>query len=186
MKVFPISIKDRGCFWTLCPFTGRLLKYKKQPRLLPKLPAKILEALSCCDDPFQCNWHVKPSAECFCDQTQVLLELMHRRLLSIGNTRFMLARLYAGIRRPLFETTEGAMTAISKLADQRERRDKLCLQRSLLAMKVSRSFPETGVLFIGAQLATLDMHAWIIENQSQPDHQDRSWINYRPILAIAC
>lgn len=185
MKAFPIFIKDRGFFWTLCPFKGNLLKYKRQPRPHSRLPAKILEALSCCDNPFQCDWSAEPSAESFCDHTRFVLERMHRRLALIGNTRFLVARLYAGFRRPLFETTEGAMTAISKLPDQQDRGDKLCLQRSLLAIKVSRSFPEAGVLFIGAQLSTLDMHAWIIENQSQPDHQDRSWINYRPILAIA-
>jgi len=28
------------------------------------------------------------------------------------------------------------------------------------------------------------MHAWIIENNSQPDFEDRAWINYRPLLAI--
>jgi hypothetical protein len=28
------------------------------------------------------------------------------------------------------------------------------------------------------------MHAWIIENGTQPDPQDREWILYRPLLAL--
>jgi len=40
------------------------------------------------------------------------------------------------------------------------------------------------VLFIGAEIATYNMHAWIIEDNEQPDFEDRVWINYRPLLAI--
>ena len=185
MKIFPISIEDRGFFWTLCPFTGNLLKYKTLPHLKSKPPAKISEALTVCDDPYKCYMSAEVSAGSFSKQTQFLLERMHSRLQLIGNKRFFLSRLYASMRQPLFGTTQSALNAISKLPAQQECRDKLCLQRSLLAIKVSRSFPITGVFFIGVQLATLEMHAWIIEDQSQPDYEDRSWINYRPILAMS-
>jgi hypothetical protein len=125
-----------------------------------------------------------PAAEACTQEAQVHLNLLHDRLLRIGNNRFLFSRIYAGLQRPMFETTHQAITAISRIPAQKANRTKLCFQRSLLAAKVSKSFAHGGVLLIGAQLATSDMHAWIIEQNTQPDYQDRSWINYRPLLAI--
>ena len=89
------------------------------------------------------------------------------------------------MRRNLFDNTELAFSTISKtIPEQIERRNELCLQRSLLALKTSNSFKKSGVLFIGAALPTGNMHAWIIESKCNPDHQDREWIMYRPLLAF--
>ena len=76
------------------------------------------------------------------------------------------------------------MAAVGGLSDQQADRTSLCLQRSLLVAKVSRSFETRGVIFIGATLHTGDMHAWIIEDNEQPDADDRDWVNYRPLLAL--
>ena len=46
------------------------------------------------------------------------------------------------------------------------------------------NFKKNGVLFIGAQLPLKSLHAWIIEDNFQPDRDDRQWINYRPLLAL--
>lgn len=76
------------------------------------------------------------------------------------------------------------MAVVGGLPDQQVNRTSLCLQRSLLVAKVSQSFKERGVIFVGASLHTGDMHAWIIEDGEQPDAEDRDWVNYRPLLAL--
>jgi hypothetical protein len=149
-----------------------------------RVPNRVTEALSLVVLPFSCSspW---PAPKIHIDQRQVeKLQRMHRRLLEIGNRRFLLSLAYASISRPLFATTREAMAAVGGLSDQQADRTSLCLQRSLLVAKVSRSFKTHGVIFIGASLHTGDMHAWIIENSEQPDAYDREWVNYRPLLAL--
>jgi hypothetical protein len=110
---------------------------------------------------------------------------MYERLVSLGNKNFFASLLYARLKMPIFNTTSQAMAAIALIDDEKKNRESRCLQRCLLAIKTSRSFDGQGVLFIGAMLETLEMHAWIIEAGNQPDHEDRSWINHRPLVAYA-
>ena len=84
----------------------------------------------------------------------------------------------------MFENSVEAFDAISKLETHIKNKNDLCLQRSLLIMKTSKSFKKNGVLFVGASLPSGKMHAWIIENGVQPDRLDRNWIMYKPLLAI--
>lgn len=73
---------------------------------------------------------------------------------------------------------------IAKIPEQELFHERLCLQRSFLALKTSKTFKKNGVLFIGASLPTGNMHAWIIEDNYQPDTLDREWIMYEPLLAF--
>lgn len=152
--------------------------------MFDRLPTRVTEALSLVMQPFSCTstW---PAPTVHIDPCKVKeLQEMHARLLTIGNRRFLLSLAYASISRPLFATTREAMAAVGGLSDQQADRTSLCLQRSLLVAKVSRSFETRGVIFIGATLHTGDMHAWIIEDNEQPDADDRDWVNYRPLLAL--
>ena len=82
----------------------------------------------------------------------------------------------------MFDSTEQAISKIAELYNAAAGSD--CLQKTLLAAKTSRSFASDGVLFIGANLPTGNMHAWIIEKKTQPDPADRHWISYQPLVAI--
>lgn len=178
--------ESAGSFWTIAPSTGSLLRHEETPRasLLDRRPPLVTEALSFVEQPFACR-SLSPAPIVDVEQSASwALQKMHARLRRIGNQRFLLSYLYAGIARPMFATTREAMAAVAALPDQRTERTSLCLQRVLLVAKISRSFAEHGVAFIGANLQTGDMHAWIIESGEQPDTDDRSWINYRPLLAI--
>ena len=152
--------------------------------MFDRLPTRVTEALSLVVLPFSCSspW---PAPKVHIDPCQVKkLQKMHRRLLAIGNRRFLLSLAYASIARPLFATTREAMAAVGGLSDQQADRTSLCLQRNLLVAKISRSFEKHGVIFIGASLHTGNMHAWIIEDSEQPDAYDREWVNYGPLLAL--
>lgn len=102
----------------------------------------------------------------------------------LGNQRFLRSILYASRSEGIFPNTNLAFSAVSQLPGHKNSLNDRCFQRSLLAAKSSMSFSQNGVLFIGAEFSTGEMHAWIIENGEQPDPDDRTWINYRPLLAI--
>ncbi len=186
LKVVGLPYETRGAWWTLSPLTGSLLRHHQRPNAseFRPVPPVVSEAVWYCNHPFSCQWHPGSTSVRTTRRAEAALDRMHRRLLWLGNRRFLLSVWYGSLGAPLFDTTREAMSAIAKLPDQRAQRTKLCLQRSLLAAKTSRSFRGRGVLFIGAQLASADMHAWIIEGGAQPDHEDRSWINYHPLLAL--
>jgi hypothetical protein len=152
--------------------------------LFDSLPKKVQEALWFVDNPFDCDWSAHPNQLDLGPKAAGSLRALHDRLLMIGNHRFLISLLYAGLTRPMFQTTRDAYAAITQIPEQVASREILCLQRSLLAAKVSKSFVSHGVVFIGAIPGNGDMHAWIIEQGSQPDHLDRGWINYMPLLAI--
>lgn len=181
-----LPIQFRGYWWCINPWTGNLVRFEDNPKTNGKTQREIqvLDALTRCDDPFLCGWESTCSEVCLNASELKQLESMHRRLLRIGNRRFLLSLVYASFLNPLFDTTRDAISSISYLPAQRKNRTKLCLQRTLLAAKTSRSFAKQGVLFIGAHLETYEMHAWIIEDGMQPDYEDREWINYQPLLAL--
>jgi hypothetical protein len=174
---------SHGYYWEISGVTGSLLRFHERSKEKKIKSKEIVSALELVNNPFSCY---KPKAIDF-DVPQCLkddLNVMHNRLLKISSSRFMTSLIYANIRREIFDTTEQAFSVISKIDSQTKNRDKLCLQRSLLAAKTSKSFKDKGVLFVGAQIPTKDMHAWIIEDGGQPDYEDRNWVNFRPLLAV--
>ena len=184
---WPISLPlhSRGYWWSISPLTGSLVRSNHNPCLFKtRVPEIVQRALSCCDEPYSCNWSPETITFQLSSKNVSSLEKMNSRLHRIGNKRFLLSYLYAGKSAPLFEDTKEAISAISLLPQQVTARADHCLQRSLLAAKTSKSFAKDGVLFIGASIASADMHAWIIEAGCQPDFEDRNWINFQPLLAI--
>jgi len=184
LKHIELPYNFRESSWSICPFTGALLKSKPLDEVPQTIPLKILNALEYCESPYLLKSnhekHISPI-----DLTLITsLNKMHERLLKIDNSRFYLTRLYSSIKHDIFDTTSLSMIYINMIPQQIEQRHRLCLQKSFLASKISKGFVENGVLFIGAFLPTGDMHAWIIENDIQPDIEDRGWVNYRPLLAF--
>lgn len=187
LKAIRLPFEEDGSWWTICSITGSLIRHPSKPKdVFDRIPLIVKKALTVCDDPYICKWTHKISdkSQDLNSEKQAALVKMHDRLLRISSKRFFMSRLYASLRRPMFETTYQAMASISQIPEQFHNREERCLQRSLLAAKTSKSFQEQGVLFIGAMTTNSDMHAWIIENESQPDHEDRGWVNYRPLLAL--
>ncbi len=184
LKHVALPYYSGNIIWSICPYTGSLIRGKAIIKTKVSIPVKVSQALQYCNEPYSC----KPIKET--NHLQVnrnvmsSLNKMHTRLLNIGNKRFYLSRLYSGLKCGLFTSTIEALANINQLPSQKKYKHRLCLQRAFLASKISESFYDKGVLFIGAGLPTGEMHAWIIENGAQPDYEDCSWINYRPLLAF--
>lgn len=180
--VLPYFSSD--AIWTICPYTGSLLKNEITPKTPQKIPHKVSEALRYCNNPYIINPDIEDDDSPIDPKFFNGLHKMHERFLKIDNSRFYLNRMYANLKHELFGLTSTAMVHINNIPEQQKNKHRLCLQRVFLASKVSQSFAENGVIFIGAFLPTGDMHTWIIENGTQPDREDRGWINYRPLIAL--
>ena len=171
--------------WSICPFSGSLLRSPLPSTNTSPVPLKVRDALKYCYDPYSCKSNLcELSTPASPSQTLKKIERMHGFLEHIGSGHFFISRCYASMRCELIENSVAAMNTIACLPSQKEYAHRLCLQRTLLVAKISKSFREKGVLFIGALLPTVEMHAWIIEDGCQPDAQDRQWILFRPLLAL--
>jgi hypothetical protein len=185
MKVTILPFRDKENYYYISPFNGKLYKVDNDVFRKNNIDEKLKKALYVVDNPFSYE-ALHPENYC----THIDAEnykkicLYHNLLLKIGNEHFYLSRIYASFRSYLFNSSVDAFDAISKIEKQKEYKNELCLQRSLLVIKTSKSFRNNGVLFIGASFPSGKMHAWIIENGFQPDRLDRNWIMYRPLLAI--
>jgi hypothetical protein len=172
-------------WWYVSRFSGSLIRSVHPPLIAGGgLSARLNNALANCENPFGCRWlstHQPPAPDSFDGR---LLDQMNRRLFFLGNRRFLVSIIYAGWNVGMFKSTRLAFSAVSQLPGHKDSPSDRCLQRSLLAAKSSESFRKSGVLFIGAEFSTGEMHAWIIEDGEQPDPDDRTWINYRPLLAL--
>lgn len=171
-------------WWYVSRLTGNLIHSTHPPPFIGLPKASVTQAIEYCNDPYQCEWSPRPHSKKLSIAEMKALNRANDILFKIGNSNFLLSILYASIKEPIFDTTKQAFSAIATLPKHQGEALDRCLQRTLLAAKTSRSFSRGGVIFIGADLSSLEMHAWIIENGQQPDHEDRSWINYRPLLAI--
>lgn len=180
-KILPHKYDD--CFYFISPFTGNLVSSKSKP-YLPKLSQKIIKSIWYNDNPYKLDYLSSNTNIKLSQENNDKLNVYNNKLLFLGNKRFLLSCLYSRLNKPMFQNTILAFDHIAKLDIHETNKGKICLQRSLLAAKTSKSFKKNGTLFIGAQLPTGVMHAWIIEDNIQPDRQDREWIMYKPLLAI--
>ena len=180
-KILPYKFEKS--YYFISPVTGSLIKSNK------KISDPNLNQTVKCAETFNNNpYELTPLAyhnEINISQKKIdKISDYNRVLMRLSNSKFLLSCMYSRFRKPIFENTVLAFDYISNIDIHKEKKGKLCLQRSLLAAKTSKSFKKNGVLFIGAQLPTGAMHAWIIEDKKQPDRQDREWIMYKPLLSI--
>lgn len=185
MKYYKIPYSDGKFQYEINPYSGSLIQYNEVSESKITFPQKVEDALQICNNPYSINAQDSSSEPYQINNVLIKkINKMHNILMSIGNKRYFISLLYSRIKNSLFINTKIAFDVISQnIPDQIDRRNELCLQRSLLAMKISRSFKNSGVLFIGASLPTGNMHAWIIESGCNPDSKDREWIMYRPLIA---
>jgi len=183
MKFSILPYKFDGLIYFISPLTGNLV-ISKSDMTTSKIKTVTKINIRLNDNPYELKSLNSIYEAPLNENNMKNLNLHNNRLLWLGNKRFVLSCLYSRISANFFENTIEAFDHIAKLAIHREKKGKICLQRALLAAKTSKSFKKNGTLFIGAQLPTGIMHAWIIENGIQPDRQDREWIMYKPLLAI--
>lgn len=174
-----------GAWWFVSKWSGSLFRSTLPPHdaLLGDIPLKVAEALVFCDNPYLCRSPLKFGSLHSKTEHDYRLIWLAKLFALLGNERFFLSTSLAGLDVRLFDTTRLAFDIISRLPGL-SWGDDTCLQRSLLAAMTSKTFHQNGVMFVGAELSTGAMHAWIIEDGEQPDLEDRSWINFRPLLAL--
>ena len=185
MKTTFLPLQNKEHYLYISPFSGKLYETDNDVFRKHNIEEKLKKALYLVDNPFSIE--ILHPKICFTQEDCFVLKKLnhyHNILLKLGNGHFFLSRIYSSFRRNLFNNSIEAFDAISSIEKQKEYKNELCLQRSLLVMKTSRSFRDNGVLFIGASFPSGKMHAWIIENGVQPDRLDRNWIMYKPLLAI--
>jgi hypothetical protein len=185
LRVVSLPYFQDDHWWYISRWSGSLFSSDYLPPFAQGSPSqKVRNALATCDNPLTCRWssrHESPRSGSF---DEVRLARMNRRFFQLGNRRFLASILYAGWGAGIFSSSRLAFSAVAQLTGHKDSPNDRCLQRSLLVAKSSKSFRCSGVLFIGAEFSTGEMHAWIIEDGEQPDQEDRTWINYRPLLAI--
>jgi hypothetical protein len=172
-----------GGWWYISPWTGNLIKTSEKP-FAKKIPVRISSALDSCLNPFDCEWNPFHKRVSVSDKNNIIINKVNERLFLLGNSRFLLSVIYSHFTVPIFKCTQDAFSHIAEIPGHKDMIADRCFQRSLLAAKISQSFQQKGVLFVGSEISSGEMHAWIIEENMQPDLEDRSWINYRPLLAI--
>lgn len=106
-----------------------------------------------------------------------------RFLVFLCNWSFYLAFLFSKLKIVRFNSAAEAFIVFRDIFPK-DKQNELCLPRALFAASTSLDFKKSGVLFIGIFMPSKHMHAWIIENNIQPDSVDDIWIFYQPFAAI--
>ena len=186
LKTYSLSKNYLDNGWAIHPLSGSLLRFNQNATSnfrSNNLPDNISQSLYQCDNPYLLNPIRYDNSELTTDQRHLNLDTIFKRLKYISSKNFLLALLYSNIRLPQFSNSIDAMRALSLVSDAKN--TESCLQRTLTVAKTSESFKDKGVIFIGAQLPLKNMHAWIIEDGIQPDQEDRHWVNFVPLMALA-
>jgi len=183
LRFHKLPYHDGNSLWEISPRNGSLLRSEHPSFKIKELPLKVIQSIECINHPYQIKWHYTPLIREISPEDIIKIDKYNRLFFKLTNNRFFLSIIYSFVNAKKFQTTREAFSYISTLPNHKYGSEN-CFQRSLLAAKISASFKKKGVLFIGAELATYNMHAWIIEDNEQPDFEDRVWINYRPLLAI--
>lgn len=183
LRLYKLPFYDGSFLWEVNPLTGSLLKSKHPFFKKRKLPLKVQQALFYVENPYKIKWSSSLKISKIDESKKNKIDFHSQFLFKLGNGRFLLSIFYSFFRSLGLMSTTEAFSYISTLENYQYGSEN-CFQRCLLVAKLSNTFKRDGVLFIGAEISTLNMHAWIIESGTQPDLADRVWINYRPLLAI--
>ncbi len=190
LRTFSLAKAYLGGGWAIHPLTGSLLKTSLESVnrfSSSKVPQKIDIALKQVNQPYllKAPLSIHPVSNFVnlnLSSKEIYLKNKFENLKLSKSLNFYLALLYAGIPSICFENSRQAFATLNSFPFELTRDS--CLEKCLTVAKCSASFRDKGVLFIGAHLPLQAMHAWIIEDDYQPDEADRQWINYLPLMAI--
>lgn len=164
-----------------------LCRSVSSPLRTSQLPCKVEKAIALCNDPYQLMKRGADGAVCDASQLSLGVKVkakgIARRLVRYSQFQFLLARVYASWRQPLFENAKDANIFFRRYTDGDQ--TELCFARALFIAKTSRNFRSEGVVIIGVFLPSRSMHAWVIERGEVADLFDDIWINYQPVAILA-
>lgn len=183
LRLHKIPYFDGQFSWEISRINGSLMRSEHFHNDKKSFSEKIAKSIFYINNPYELMCLSKPTNSSIGLKEIDKVYKYNKQLFSLGSNKFILSILYSTLGKNIFENTVDSFSYISKLTDHVYGSEN-CFQRSLLAAKISKSFKQKGVIFIGAELSTFNMHAWIIEDNLQPDFEDRVWINYIPLLAI--
>lgn len=180
MKFYPLSFQADCGVLELDSLTGALLiRKKKRGACLQSYPQKLIESIEVNNNPYKLKQNqIRPEIHFGTVEARVAATMTRH-----CNWNFWIAKFYASLPARRFDTAIEAIVSFRSMNHSRSQ-DELCMPRALFAAKTSRAFPEKGVVFIGVFLPSRNMHAWVIENGTLVDPQDRIWLNFRPVAAI--
>lgn len=175
-----------GSGWGIHPLSGSLFCTPTDfiSRFQSKnLPTVVKDALNKCNEPYELRAPQANTINSSINQKSLLLiERYFRRVEQLHKLNFFISVGYASLSKNICEDTMTAMRLLNSLGEEMH---DACLAKCLTAAKCSASFKSKGVIFIGAHLPLKAMHAWIIEDDYQPDETDRQWVNFVPLLALS-
>ena len=189
-KLIHFPVCNGSSVFQICGLTGTLISsndHHSGPRSYGKFLPKIQNATDRCSNPYLLSPgrnKTETGRSLFSSsKTEKLGFKFLKKLIRFSRNQFLLARLYASWRVPLFPTARDATLFFRKHAkgDQEE----LCLPRALFAAKTSLRFSEEGAVVIGVFLPSRAMHAWVIEGEQIADPKDGIWINYQPVAMLS-
>lgn len=116
--------------------------------------------------------------------------------LYISNTIYLYARLLvfcsrhfypliwalSYLRLNIFENSADSINVFCRIFPKNQH--VLCLSRSIFAATTSKRFKDYGSMFIGVFHPSRHMHAWIIEDETNPCWFDNEWINFQPVAIM--
>lgn len=182
MKFVSISAKYKTSEFRIHKILGLLLEYENHERTKVDLPNKINSQLFKVANPYLLKSNTR--IESFSEHSKPprFANYLAKVYTHLCLSSFIFVRLLSQFHFPIFKTAEEAILFYRKLYPKQQQ--NLCLPRSLFAACTSKSFKKNGALFIGVFLPSKAMHAWIIEEEKQPDLYDDIWICYQPVAVM--
>lgn len=119
-----------------------------------------------------------------CVRVSILAKFYGRLMVFTSKYSFIGAIILAKVPFVKYSSTKLAIASFKKIYPGNLHQRTLCLPRTLFAVATSKSFKKNGVAFVGVFLPSRKMHAWVIEDNLNPDPYDDAWICYQPVAAI--
>lgn len=183
MKFFCVEQIHNGVVYKLSPFSGNLRYFPVAKPRVHSLPAKVYKILAQCSDPYKLESDIIPQTLFIPPRDSRQAKVILKRMLMLPSASFYLAWRYSGMKVPLFPDSGSSINWFNAHTLESDR-DSLCLPRSLFAAKTSMAFQALGAIVIGSMIPTNSLHAWVFENDKQPDDLDRNWVCYQPIAVL--
>lgn len=182
MKFVPISAKYKTSEFRIHKILGLLLEFVNQERTKVDLPNKIKSQYLIVANPYLLRSNTQSESLNEYSDPPVYAHYLAKIYTFLCLRSFIFVRLLSQSHFPIFNTAEEAILFYQKLYPKQQQ--NLCLPRSLFAACTSKSFKNSGALFIGVFLPSKAMHAWIMEEEKQPDIYDDIWICYQPVAVM--
>jgi len=182
MNIITITARHSNDEYRMHKIFGVLLKYENLKNIKETiLPNKIIKHIEQVENPYKLSHYsdITPQKNI---RKGSFTKILAKTYTYLCLKSFLFVRILSNLRFPIFDTTEESILYYHKIFPGNQQ--NLCLPRVLFAAATSKSFKDYGAVFIGVFLPSSAMHAWIIENEKQPDFFDHNWIYYQPVAVM--